>query len=79
MYILQQAGGVVPERSGCFWPCMHVRYLYDVVLTGDLHSLLAVLQGHEDGVISPADRGSRSISGLAPATPRTTANVNAGL
>lgn len=37
--------------------CMRVQYpyLYYVVLTGDLHGLLTVIQGSEDGVTSPVD------------------------
>lgn len=35
--------------------CLQRPYLYYVVLTGDFHSLLTVIQGSEDRVTSPVD------------------------
>lgn len=35
--------------------CKRAQYLYDVVLTRDLNSLLAVVQRSEDRVTSPGD------------------------
>lgn len=42
----------------------HYSYLYDVILAGDLHSLLTVLQSSKDRVTSPVDEWKHKNSGL---------------
>lgn len=51
------------------YACVYYPYLYYVILAGDLHSLLTVLQSSEDGVTSPVDEMKHSNSGLVTSVP----------